>query len=134
MQSIVALDIETTGLDPERDEVIEIGAVRFRGNRVETEWETLLNPRRRIPPEITNLTGISTEMIVNAPAFSEVSASLTEFVGDLPILGHSVNFDLGFLQRRGLFLYHSSLDTFDFAAVMLPTARRYNLAAVALEL
>jgi DNA polymerase-3 subunit epsilon/ATP-dependent DNA helicase DinG len=134
MQSIVALDIETTGLDPDRDEIIEVAAVRFHGNRVEGEWETLINPRRRIPPEITHLTGITSEMIVNAPVFAEVAGSLAEFVGDSPILGHSVNFDLGFLQRRGHFLYHTSLDTFDLAAVMLPTARRYNLSAIALEL
>ena len=59
MTSIVALDIETTGLSPEGDAITEIGAVRFNERRIEGEWHTLINPGRRIPPMITRLTGPS---------------------------------------------------------------------------
>ncbi len=67
MPPIVALDIETTGLDPRRDAIIEIGAVRFSGKRVEAQWESLINPGRPIPPLITQLTGINDAMVHKAP-------------------------------------------------------------------
>ncbi len=71
MQSIVAIDIETTGLSEERDAIIEIGAVKFKGHRVEDEWSTLLNPDRHIPEFVSGLTGISDAEVRNAPRFHE---------------------------------------------------------------
>ena len=67
MSSMVALDLETTGLDAQSDAIIEIGAVRFSGHRKEDEWSTLLNPRRPIPAFITQLTGITNQMVMHAP-------------------------------------------------------------------
>ena len=63
MQSLISFDLETTGLDPTRDAIIEIGAVRFRGDRVEDEWSELINPGRPIPPAIVQLTGITDSML-----------------------------------------------------------------------
>jgi DNA polymerase III epsilon subunit-like protein len=74
MSIIVAVDIETTGLNPEEDAIIEIGAVKFNGRRVEDEWSTLVNPRRPIPGFITQLTGISNPMVRNAPYLVDVMA------------------------------------------------------------
>ena len=99
MPSIVALDIETTGLESQTDAIIEIGAVRFKSRRVEGEWSSLINPGRRIPPFITQLTGISDQMVSESPPIRSVLADLTDFVGDAPILGHNVGFDLSFLRR-----------------------------------
>ena len=130
MQRIVAIDLETTGLDSERDEIIELAAVRFHGARVEAEWTILVRPRRAIPPEITRLTGISNEMVAHAPSLPEVIHDFEAFVGDAPVLGHNVNFDLSFLRRRGVLLHNQALDTYDLAAVLLPTAGRYNLGAL----
>lgn len=67
MTSIVAIDIETTGLDGDRDAIIEIAAVKFKGHRVEDEFSTLINPGRKIPPFITGLTGIDDAMVSAAP-------------------------------------------------------------------
>lgn len=131
MKTLCALDLETTGLDPERDAIIEIGVVRFRGDRVEDEFQTLVNPGRPLAPFITELTGIHDAMLANAPRVNEVLGDLQEFVGDTPILGHSVNFDLSFLQGRGLFQYNVSLDTYDLASVVLPSAGRYGLSSLA---
>ena len=89
MPSIVALDIETTGLDLQKDAITEIGAVRFNGNRVEDEWTTLVNPNRPIPTMITNLTGISNEMVRNAPPLNSIIRELADFVGNAPVLGPS---------------------------------------------
>ena len=130
MPSIVALDIETTGLDPQSDAIIEIGAVRFNGHRVEAEWSTLINPHRPIPPFISQLTGINNEMVRNAPTLPSVLHDLVDFVGDCPILGHNVRFDLSFLQRQGILTFNDSLDTYEMAAVLLPSASRYNLGAL----
>src|SRR6266852_7688561 len=66
-KTIVALDLETTGLEADRDAIIEIGAIRFKGDRVEAEFSTLVNPGRKLSPFITRLTGITDAMLVNAP-------------------------------------------------------------------
>lgn len=127
---IVSLDLETTGLDSSQDEIIEVGAVKFMGSRVEDEYQTLINPGIRIPPQITRLTGISDAMVRGAPAFEEIREDLKAFVGSAPILGHNVQFDLSFLQKGGLFSRNPSLDTYEMAAVVLPQAGRYNLSAL----
>ncbi len=130
MPSIVALDIETTGLDSQRDAIIEIAAVRFNGRRIEAEWNTLLNPNRPIPPQITQLTGITNDMVRNAPPLRAVLQNLVDFIGDLPVLGHNVRFDLGFLQQQRILLDNPVIDTYELAAVLMPTASRYNLGSL----
>jgi len=130
MDSIVALDIETTGLDPAEDAIIDIGAVRFNDRRVEDEWSTLIHPGRRIPPFITQLTGITDQMILNAPSLQEMQSDLEDFVNDSPIVGHNINFDVSFLRRGGLFKGNQLVDTYELAAVLLPSASRYNLSSL----
>src|SRR5512136_84858 len=127
MDSIVALDIETTGLEPQKDAIIEIGAVRFYGNRIEDEWTSLINPGRKIPPFITQLTGINDHMVLEAPNIQNVLTDLRQFVGDAPILGHNVGFDLSFLRRHGLFRSNDIQDTYEIASIMLPSTGRYGL-------
>jgi ATP-dependent DNA helicase DinG len=134
MQSIVAIDIETTGLSQERDAIIEIGAVKFKGHRVEAEWSTLINPNRHIPEFISGLTGITDAEVRNAPRFRDVAPDLEAFVADAPIIGHNVRFDMGFLQGAGLFPYNEIIDTYELASVLMPTASRYNLGALGKQL
>ncbi|HRN50393.1 MAG TPA: helicase C-terminal domain-containing protein [Anaerolineales bacterium] len=134
MPSIVALDIETTGIDSQKDAIIEIGAVRFDGQRIEGEWHSLVNPGRRIPPFITQLTGINDNMVRQAPSMRDVAESLAAFVGEAPILGQRISFDLSFLRRHNLFRYNDSIDTYDVAAVLMPGAGRYNLGALGQQL
>ena len=130
MTSIVSLDIETTGLDPQKDAIIEIGAVRFNGQRIEDEWSTLINPGRHIPENITQLTGIDDAMVRNAPRIADVLQELADFVGAAPVLGQNVRFDLGFLQRQRVLTLNPVVDTYELASVLLPTASRYNLGAL----
>jgi len=135
MNSIVAIDIETTGLNEERDAIIEIGAIKFKGHRVEDEWSSLINPGRHIPEFITGLTGISDVEVRNAPRFRDIAGELEEFVGNAPVVGHSVRFDLGFLQKHGGILhYNEVIDTYELASVLMPTASRYNLASLGKQL
>lgn len=130
MTSIVSIDIETTGLDPQKDAIIEIGAVRFNAQRIEDEWSTLINPGRHIPEQITQLTGIDDSMVRNAPRIQEVLEELEEFVGASTVLGQNVRFDLGFLQRQRVLTLNPVVDTYELASVLLPTASRYNLGAL----
>jgi ATP-dependent DNA helicase DinG len=134
MTIIAALDIETTGLNPKKDAIIEIGVRLFDGTRIEDEWSSLINPHCHIPEFVTGLTGISNEMVRNAPGIQDVLSDLAAFVGTVPILGHNIQFDLSFFVKHSLFLFNTSMDTYEMAAVLLPSASRYNLGALAREL
>jgi predicted DnaQ family exonuclease/DinG family helicase len=134
METIVAVDIETTGLSEDRDAIIEIGAVKFKGHRVEAEWSTLINPGKHIPEFISGLTGINDAEVRNAPRFRDIAQDLEAFAGDAPVVGHNVRFDLGFLQKAGILQYNEVIDTYELAAVLMPTASRYNLGALGKQL
>jgi DNA polymerase-3 subunit epsilon/ATP-dependent DNA helicase DinG len=134
MDVTVAIDVETTGLDPERDAIIEIGAIKFKGSRIEAEWSSLVNPRRHVPEFITSLTGIDDAMLRQAPSFHEIAPAIESFIGEARLLGHNIRFDLGFLQRGLPLVNHEVVDTYQLAAVLLPSASRYNLGALGKEL
>lgn len=134
MPAVVALDIETTGLDSRKDAIIEIGAIRFNGSRIEGEFNTLINPNRLIPPEITQLTGINNEMVRKAPPLSAVLQELIDFVGECPVVGHNVQFDLGFLFQAKVLKYVQAIDTYELASVLMPLASRYNLGGLCQQL
>jgi DNA polymerase-3 subunit epsilon/ATP-dependent DNA helicase DinG len=137
---LIALDLETTGLDPSIDSIIEFGAVLMRDGLIVSEYSTLINPGRTIPSEVSALTGITDQDILQAnagtPAPSLVQAlpELRAFVGERPIIGHNIGFDLEFLRRTGHFKNNFSIDTLDLAVVLLPRSPRYNLASLALQL
>lgn len=134
MPVIVSLDIETTGLDPKNDSIIEIGAVKFNGSRVLDEFSTLINPRKPINSFITNLTGITNAMVMNAPLLADVYPQLGTFIGDHPILGQNVGFDISFFQRYGAFRTNPAIDTYELAAVLMPSAPRYGLGSLCHQL
>lgn len=134
MTSIVSIDIETTGLDENRDSIIEIAAVKFNGRRVENEFSKLVNPGKHIPDFITGLTGIDDSMVRQAPRLRDILHELTNFVGDAPILGHNIKFDIGFLRKAGVFQFHQTIDTYELASVLMPTASRYNLGSLGQQL
>jgi DNA polymerase-3 subunit epsilon/ATP-dependent DNA helicase DinG len=128
---IVAIDLETTGLDPAQDVIIEIGAVRLVDGRVVDEYSTLVHPGRAIPPIVTRITGISNDDLIGAPTLLSVLPALRAFVGGAPLLGHNISFDTSFLHKQGLFRQNTCIDTYDIASVLLPTAPRYALSHLA---
>ena len=136
MTVVVSLDLETTGLDPQQDAIIEIGMVRFNGHRIDREWNTLIHPGRRIPPFITQLTGITDQMVLKAPPINAVLQDLVQFIGNAPILGHNINFDISFLrkQQKNLFVANDVIDSYDIASILLPGASRYSLGALGVAL
>ena len=127
----VALDLETTGLHAEQDTILEIAAVKFQGDTVLNRFETLVAPGRAIPFRVQRLTGITPQQLVGAPTFESIADQLKLFLGDLPIVGHSIPFDASFLRRRGLVRTNPLIDTFELATVLLPSLPSYNLGQVA---
>lgn len=130
----VALDLEFTGLNPEHDAILEVGAVKFRGDEVLDTWGCLVNPGRALSTKVERLTGITRSDIERAPSFSSLIPSLTRFVGENPIVGHTVWLDVQFLQRGGMRVVNPTLDTFELASILIPYAARYSLAQLAHEL
>lgn len=93
----VVLDFETTGLRPGADQIIQVGAVKYRQHEQVAVMNQLVNPLRAISSRITSLTGISNEMVRNEPIIDNVIDQLIDFIGDYPIVAHNASFDMGFL-------------------------------------
>src|SRR5579859_78469 len=127
----VALDLETTGLDADRDAILEVAAIKFQGSTVIDTFETFVSPGRSIPYRVQRLTGIKPQQLVGAPPFTTIAPGLEKFLGDLPIVGHSIPFDAGFLRQWGLARTNPLIDTFELATVLLPSLTSYNLGQVA---
>ena len=113
-RTFVAIDVETTGLEAGVDEIIEVAAVKFRGDEVLETFSQLVKPRHSLPLKITRLTGISAESLAGAPRFSEVAPDLVRFVKSYPLVGHSIGFDIRMLQAQGMrFAQHLELHTLE---------------------
>lgn len=101
----VALDFETTGLDFEKDKIIEIAALRFKDKTVVDKFVMLVNPQKRIPPIVVRKTGINNAMVKDKPTINEVLPRLLQFIGEDPIVAHNASFDLSFLKYN-VVLFH----------------------------
>lgn len=139
----VALDLETTGLDPQEDRIIEVGAVRFQGREIldaegaQAILRQLVNPNRALTPFITQLTGIESSQLARQPPWSAVKPAVRAFL-ERPVthfIAHNVAFEKAFLAQHGVPLTDLALlDTYDMAFMLLPTARQANLAAICHQL
>ncbi len=127
---MVSIDLETTGLDSSSAHIIEVGAVKFSDHEIIEKYTTLVDPESPIPAKISAITGIHQDDMRGAPKLRDVLPKLKQFVGDAPVIGHNVEFDLRFLQREGILENNISVDTYELASVLLPTAPRYNLNAL----
>lgn len=114
----IVLDLETTGLDPRQDEIIEVAAIRVRDHVVEEQFTSLVKPQYPIDEFITELTGITNEMLQEAPMITEVLPALRSFIGSDIILGHNVNFDVNFIYDKS-----ESLGLADFSNDYMDTMR-----------
>lgn len=99
IQDFVCLDLETTGLNPKQDRIIEIGMVKVREGKVTDTYSRLLNPKQELDPRIEEITGIRMEDLMDQPALKEVLPEILEFLGEDILLGHRVLFDYSFLKR-----------------------------------
>ena len=127
----IALDLETTGLEAGKDEIIEIGAVKFRGIEVLDQYQTFVRPRQIVPMKISRLTGIVPNDLANAPTFNQVGADFARFLKTYPIVGHSIAGDLKFMAAQGLRVTQQSFDTFELATLLMPQLPNYSLSTIA---
>ncbi len=150
LNTFVVVDLETTGLNPEKDRIIEIGAIRFVDGREEAVFEELVDPGMPIPPFITSLTGITNEDVKGRPAIEEVFPRLLQFMGDAAMVGQQVNFDASFIeyqfrrqkndferwedtQQRFKYLNNLRVDTLFLARIFMPFLNSFKLASLASE-
>jgi len=133
-QTYVSLDLETTGLNPEIDEIIEIGAVKFQDNQVTDTFCSLVNPQRALPYRIQVLCGIEQSQLDAAPVFSELADGLSSFIEGCPIVGHNISFDLSFLAQKGIKPTNATYDTRELAAIFLFQQSDYSLSSLAKQL
>ncbi|RMH70074.1 MAG: hypothetical protein D6675_10605 [Gemmatimonadetes bacterium] len=130
--SFVTLDLETTGLDPQRERIIEVGAVRYVEGRYADRYYALINPEREIPLFITKLTGITQAQVRDKPKIDEILPHLIEFVGDNdPIVIQNASFDLGFLKANGYYPPNLILDTLPLARSILPHLPNHKQGTIA---
>lgn len=102
MQSYVSIDLETTGLNPKTDKIIEVGAVKVIDGQQTEEFVSFVNPGRKLEERIVELTGIGDKDLREAPHIEEILPGLLEFLGELPLLGHSILFDFSFLKKAAV--------------------------------
>ena len=130
VENYVVVDVETTGLHPETDEIIEVAAIRNIGGKFEA-YKTLVFPRNRIPEFVTQLTGIRNIDVMNAPQIKEVAPKLLAFIGDLPIVAHNASFDVKFIAaafgKIGADIDIKYIDTVPLARVAFPSMQNYKL-------
>ena len=133
----VVFDLETTGAKAPPCRVTEIGAYRVRNGKVAEEFHTLINPESWIPPFITSLTGISDEMVRDAPVFRDVASQFLEFIGDSVLVAHNAHFDMSFLNHEigrvyeDYRLWNPSLCTVQLSRKLLPNIENHKLNTVA---
>ncbi len=119
------IDIETTGLDPRIDSIIELAGIRFRGEAEVSRFQSLVNPGFEIDSFITDLTGITNEMLATAPDISSVLPDFLDFVGQDIIIGHNVNFDINFIYDESLSIGKPAFSN-DFVDTMRISRRIYK--------
>ena len=131
---LVSLDVEATGMEPGVDHIIEIGAVKFRGDHVIETFSTLVRPVRNVSLSIANLTGLTNDDLSDAPSIQNVLPRLRQFIGVDPVIGQSINFDLEMLAAAGMSVRNRNYDTYELATIMLPDLPSYDLSTIAQQL
>lgn len=127
------IDIETTGLDPNYDEIIEIAAVKVKEGAIIDTFQTLVKPQdSEIDDFIEDLTGITSEMLIDAPSFNDICSDFLTFIGDNILIGHNVNFDINFLyDASGGKLTNSFVDTMRISRRILTALKHHRLKDIA---
>ena len=131
----VVFDIETTGLSKEKEMITEIGAVKVADGKIIDRFSTFVNPQRPISAEITKLTGITDDMVKDAPTIENVLPEFLKFCEDTVLVAHNASFDTGFIriaaERAGLGeLHYTIVDTLELARALLPELNKHKLDIV----
>jgi DNA polymerase-3 subunit epsilon len=135
LDEYVALDLETTGLNPHGDAIIELAAVKVRAGKSVDSFQTLVNPRYEIEDFIIKLTGITNEMLVPAPKIEDVMQSFIDFIGDDVVVAHNANFDVNFIYDSSLYILNhlfsnSFIDTMRMSRRLFPELPNHKLSTL----
>lgn len=136
VDNYVLVDIETTGLSPRTDEIIEIGAIKVKENKIIDTYNTLIKIDRNLNPFITKLTGITDKMLETGKETDKALEEFVKFTGNEIIMGHNVNFDINFIYDKCLsyldyYLSNDFVDTMRIAKHILPDIQNYKLGTLA---
>jgi len=127
----VVFDIETTGLSPKFNKIIEIGAVRIKEGKIVDTFSKFVNPEVPIPYSITKLTSINDSMVLSAPTIEQVLPEFFDYIGDAVLVAHNASFDTGFIKefakRQGLEFDFTIVDTLSLAHILVPELGKYTL-------
>lgn len=133
----MVLDLETTGLNPRTDKIIEIGALLVEDGEILDTFSTFVSPGRRLLSQTTEITGITDEMLEHAPVFADIAEKLLAFLGEHVLLGHSIISDYAFLKKalvneqpKGFAFERNGLDTLKIARRFLPAEQKKALSAL----
>ncbi len=134
-EEYVAFDLETTGLSAATDEIIEIGAVILKDGEEVGRFQSFIDPGRSLTQKITDLTGITDQMLVGAPKIQEVLPKFLEFCGNRPLIAHNADFDVGFIaaacRRMEIPYAPTYLDTLILSQNLMPQLGKFKLDIVA---
>ncbi|MBR2789817.1 MAG: DNA polymerase III subunit epsilon, partial [Eggerthellaceae bacterium] len=132
--NVVVIDTETTGLDRESDELMQIAAARVEGGRAVDWFVTFVNPGTFIPDDVMRLTGITETDLIGAPSPAEACAALVRFVGDATLVAHNAAFDRGQITKHAeaeILKDNLWIDTLDLARIALPRLQSFRLIDLA---
>ncbi len=131
----VVFDLETTGLNPQTEQIIEIGAVKLRDGKIADKFSTFVNPGKPISFEIEKLTGITDQMVLEAPKIEEILPEFLQFCAGCVMVAHNADFDNSFIaaqaDRQGLTWEKTVVDTVSVARILLPDLNNYKLDTIA---
>lgn len=132
IDTYVALDLETTGISPASDRIIEIGAIKVLNGKEVEIFSSFVNPRMGIPERITDLTGIDFDMVKDAPTIDEIFPKILDFIGERALLGHNILFDFSFLKTAavslGFTFEKNGIDTLRLARKFFPQLESRKLS------
>lgn len=130
-ETYIVFDVETTGLSATYNQIIELGAVKMKNGEIVDRFAELANPHEPLSEQIVKLTGITDEMLKDAPEIDDVLKRFYQFVGDGTLVAHNARFDMGFLEvgfkKLGLTLENPVIDTLELARFLHPQLKNHKL-------
>jgi len=134
--TFIAFDVETTGLSPKKDRVVELGLVKFKNGRIKEKRCWLINPDRPIPVYATKVHGITDEMVADKPRFEDICSDLMAFIGDDILIAHNARFDVNFVsaeikRMKGTLPDNEVLDSLKLFRAWFPELDSHKLSIVA---